>query len=254
MPFADEGLIPIPSTDSLNSTNATQSLANDYLMISDIFATGWSALDYAGFQAGDTVAIFGAGPVGLMALHAAVIRGASKVYIIDHVSDRLALAETQGAIPINFLNADPVEQILALEPNGVTRSIDAVGYEQLNRNLTVQADVITRNMLAVTTTGGGMGTVGVYNVPTPDTAEAPRGASLQSKMEFSLSDFFFGGLQWMAGPSDPIAMAPALMALVSSGVASPGFVVSNVYEIEDAPDACRLFERAEIVKAVISFD
>jgi threonine dehydrogenase-like Zn-dependent dehydrogenase len=127
-------------------------------MLSDIFATGWEALNFAGFKAGDSVAIFGAGPVGLMALHAARIRGASRVYSVDYVPERLALAEQQGATPINFRVVDPVEQIMALEPNGVTRSIDAVGYEQVNRNLTVQSDVITRNMIAVTSTGGGMGT------------------------------------------------------------------------------------------------
>ena len=133
IPFADEGLIPVPAFQTSSSENATVSLANDYLMLSDIFATGWEALNFAGFKAGDTVAIFGAGSVGLMALHAARIRGASRVYSVDYVPERLALAEQQGATPINFRDADPVEQIMALEPNGVTRSIDAVGYEQVNR-------------------------------------------------------------------------------------------------------------------------
>ena len=254
IPFADEGLIPIPALQTSSSENATASLANDYLMLSDIFATGWEALNFAGFKAGDTVAIFGAGPVGLMALHAAKIRGASRIYSIDYVPERLALAKQQGATPINFRNADPVEQIMALEPNGVTRSVDSVGYEQVNRNLTVQADVITSNMVAVTSTGGGMGTVGVYNMHVANSAVAPRASEVQDTMNFSLSDFFFGELKWQAGPSDPIGLAPELLALVASGVASPGFIVSDVISIEDAPEAYRRFERHEIVKAVIAFD
>lgn len=237
------------------SNETAESLANDYLMLSDIFATGWDALNYAGFKTGDTVAIFGAGPVGLMALHAAKLRGASRIYSVDYVPDRLELAVSQGAIAINFQEADPVEQIMALEPNGVTRSIDAVGYEQVNRNLTVQADVITRNMLSVTSTGGGMGTVGVYNMEGADTPEAPRRASgVQGTMEFSLADFFFNELTWQAGPSDPIGLSPELVALVAAGVAKPGFVVSDVIGIEDAPEAYRKFERHEITKAVIAFD
>ena len=66
IPFADEGLIPIPAMQASSSENTTASLANDYLMLSDIFATGWEALNFAGFKAGDTVAIFGAGPVGTL--------------------------------------------------------------------------------------------------------------------------------------------------------------------------------------------
>jgi threonine dehydrogenase-like Zn-dependent dehydrogenase len=98
-------------------------------MLSDIFAAGWDALNYAAFQAGNTAAVLGVGPVGLMALHAAKIRGVSRVYSVDYVPERLALAKQHGATPINFRDANPVEQIMALEPNGVTRSIDAVGYE-----------------------------------------------------------------------------------------------------------------------------
>ena len=60
IPLADDGLIPIPTFQTTSSDNTTESLANDYLMLSDIFATGWDALNYAGFKAGDTVAIFGA--------------------------------------------------------------------------------------------------------------------------------------------------------------------------------------------------
>lgn len=255
IPYADQGLLPVPSFNRTDpSTNETISLANDYVMLSDIFATGWAALDFSGFSPGETVAIFGAGPVGLMTLHAAMLRGASRVYSVDYVSDRLETARSLGAVPINFRDSDPVEQIMALEPSGVTRSIDAVGYEQVNRNLTVQADVIIHNMLAVTAAGGGMGTVGVYAPRAQNSDTAPRAATVQDTVNFSMTDFFFGEFTWGAGPSNPIELAPFLIQLVSSGRANPGFVVSDVIGIEEAPEAYRRFERHEIRKVVIAFD
>ncbi|RYP64516.1 hypothetical protein DL770_009181 [Monosporascus sp. CRB-9-2] len=255
VPFADNGLIPIPSLETTNSTtDEAVSLADDYVMLSDIFPTGWSALDYAGFRAGDTVAIFGAGPVGLMAAYSAIIRGASTVYIVDYVPERLRLAESLGAVPINFREADPVEQILAREPNGVARSVDAVGYEQLDRDLTVAPATIIHNMLAVTSSGGGMGTVGVYNPESGNTDSAPRGGTVQAHVNFSMSDFFFRELKWEAGPSRPIDLAPELTHLVASGRARPGFLVSDVISIEEAPEAYARFERRETTKVVIAFD
>ncbi|KAJ6080036.1 hypothetical protein N7467_009789 [Penicillium canescens] len=254
VPYADNGLIPVPSLEYTNSTtNKTVSLANDYLMMSDIFATGWAALDYAGFNPGDTVAVFGAGPVGLMAAYSAMLRGASTVYSVDYVTDRLQLAKSIGAVPINFLDSDPVTQILALEPDGVARSVDAVGYEQVNTNLTVQSDVIIRNMLAVTSSGGGMGTVGVYGAESNNTASAPRASTVNTHFNFSLTDFFFGEFKWAAGPSKPIELAPELLHLVSSGKARPGFIVSDVINIEDAPEAYARFERHDTTKVVIDF-
>lgn len=255
VPHADDGLIPIPSLEHTSpDTNESVSLANDYVMLSDIFATGWASLDFAGFETSDTVAIFGAGPVGLMAAYSAILRGASRVYSVDYVPDRLQLVESIGAIPINFLDAEPVEQILSLEPNGVSRSVDAVGYEQVNTNLTVDSDIIIHHMLAVTASGGGMGTVGVYNPESDDTDTAPRASTVNTHTSFSLSDFFFGEFKWEAGPSNPIDLAPELLHLVASGKASPGFVVSDVVGIEDAPEAYARFERHDATKVVIAFD
>lgn len=255
VPFGDNGLIPVPTLNYTDpSTNDSVSLLNDYVMLSDIFGTGWASLDYAGFEAGDTVAVFGAGPVGLMAAYSAILRGASTVYSVDYIPERLQLAESIGAIPINFRDADPVEQILALEPNGVTRSIDAVGYEQVNRNLTVQSDVIIRNMLAVTSTGGGLGTVGVYTHESNNTSTAPRASTVNTHVDFSLAQFFYGEFTWGAGPSKPIDLAPELLHLVTSGKARPGFIVSDVINIEDAPEAYARFERHNTTKVIISFD
>lgn len=255
VPFADDGLIPIPSVNYTDpATNETTSLLNDYVMLSDIFATGWTALDFAGMEPGDTVAIFGAGPVGLMAAYSATLRGASRVYSVDYVPERLRLAESIGAVPINFEDADPVDQILALEPSGVARSLDCVGFEQVNRNLTVQSDVIIRNMLAVTSTNGGMGTVGVYTHEHDNTASQPRASTIQTHFNLSLADFWGRGFHWGAGISRPLDLAPHLLQLVASGKARPGFIVSDVINIEDAPDAYARFNSRNATKVVINFD
>jgi len=74
----------------------------DYLFSSDIWATAWACLDWSGFQAGESVAVFGAGPVGLLCAYSAILRGASKVYLVDHNQSRLDKGATIGAIPINF--------------------------------------------------------------------------------------------------------------------------------------------------------
>ena len=255
VPFADEGLIPIPNVNYTDpDTDETTSLLNDYVMMSDIFATGWTALDFSGMEPGDTVAIFGAGPVGLMAAYSAALRGASRIYSVDYVPERLKLAKSIGAIPINFQDADPVHQIMALEPNGVSRSVDCVGFEQLNRNLTVQSDVIIRNMLAITSDNGGMGTVGVYTHEHGNTASQPRASTIHTHFNLSLADFWGKGLHWGAGISRPLDLAPNLLHLVASGKARPGFIVSDVIDIEDAPDAYARFNTRNATKVVINFD
>ena len=255
VPFADDGLIPNPTVNSTDpTTNDTTSLLNDYVMLSDIFATGWTALDFAGMKPGDTVAVFGAGPVGLQAAYSATLRGASRVYSVDYVPERLRLAESIGAVPINFRDADPVDQIMAQEPNGVARSVDCVGFEQVNQNLTVQSDVIMRNMLAVTSTNGGMGTVGVYNHESSNTASQPRASTIHTHFNLSLADFWSGGFQWGAGISRPLDLAPELLHLVASGKARPGFIVSDEIDIEDAPDAYARFNSRNATKVVINFD
>ena len=152
VPFADKSCVPLP---------AGYSNELDFLFLSDIWATGWTCLDFAGFQAGDTVAVFGAGPVGLLCAYSALMRGTSKVYSIDHVSQRLEKAASIGAIPINFRHSDPVDQIMKLEPGGVNRSCDCCGYECVNGDLKPQQDII-RNAVRVTASHGGIGVIGAY--------------------------------------------------------------------------------------------
>lgn len=248
VPHADHNLIPIPNSDALDS-----SLEMDYLFVGDIFATGWTALNFAGFESGDTVAIFGAGPVGLLAAHSAFIRGASRVYVVDYVPERLALASSIGAVPIDFTGSDPVEQILALEPGGVRRSIDAVGFEAVNSTLDIQTDIVIRNMVSVTGYKGGMGGVGVYE--NLDNIEGgSQRVQIPSSIDFPVAQFFYKGLTWGIGPVDIKLVAPELVRLIDQGIAKPSFIVSSIVGIEDAPEAYQRFTRREETKVVIRFD
>ncbi|KAH8589879.1 alcohol dehydrogenase [Bisporella sp. PMI_857] len=234
VPFADDSLIPVPVNATTNASTIM-----DYLFVSDIFATGWTVLDFAGFEPGDSVAVFGAGPVGLLAAYSAMLRGASKVYSIDHVQERLDLAKSIGAIPINFNQSDPVEQIMALEPNGVTRSVDCVGYEAVNAQGEVELGIVLRNMMNITSDYGGIGVVGVYLGEETTT--------------ISMTQFWRKALTMGSGIVLPLQHATELVQLIASGRASPSFIVSATIGIEETPEYFRRFDQHLETKVVIEF-
>lgn len=224
-------LIPIPFNNATG--NATKEL--DYLMISDIFSTGWQALTYSGFQPGDTVAVFGAGPVGLMAAYSAMLRGASRVYSVDQVPSRLQLASSIGAIPISFNTSDPVDQILSLEPNGVTRALDCVGFEAVNATGHRTDGIVPRNLLSVAAQQGGIAIAGVYTGGGNNTQGAPFADQIPAQVPFSVASLWGKALTVGSGIVLPLEHAQELVDLVAADRATPSFVVSAVIDIEDAP-------------------
>jgi threonine dehydrogenase-like Zn-dependent dehydrogenase len=120
IPYANIGLIKLPEAITDNQAIA----------MSDIFPTAWFGAEMAEIKDGDTVAVFGCGPVGLFAIISAKLMGASRVFAIDGLNDRLARARHLGAECINFEEEDPVEAINRLTDDiGVDRAIDAVGID-----------------------------------------------------------------------------------------------------------------------------
>jgi threonine dehydrogenase-like Zn-dependent dehydrogenase len=120
IPFANIGLIKLPE-----EVTDDQAIA-----MSDIFPTAWFGAEMAEIKDGDTVAVFGCGPVGLFAIVSAKLMGAARVFAIDGLDDRLARAKELGAECINFENEDPVKTIARLTADiGVDRAIDAVGID-----------------------------------------------------------------------------------------------------------------------------
>src|SRR5690606_36815416 len=97
-------------------------------MLADIFPTGYQATELAGVSPGDTVAVYGGGPVGLMAAYSSILRGASRVFVVDKVPDRLRVAQEIGATQIDFTKGSAPAQNVDLTDSGVDRGIDAVGY------------------------------------------------------------------------------------------------------------------------------
>ena len=153
VPFADYNCVQLPQGDEHEK---------DFAMLADIFPTGYHATELAGVKPGETVAVYGAGPVGLMAAYSAQLKGASRIFVVDHVQNRLDLAKELGAEPINFDDGDPAEQIVdKIEGYGVDRGIDAVGY-QLLRAPEEQPAVVLNQLVDTVRHTGGLGVVGLY--------------------------------------------------------------------------------------------
>lgn len=241
VPQADVSLIPIPHHPSREI---------DYLMISDIWGTAWTVLDASGFRAGETVAVFGAGPVGLLAAYTALFRGASRVYVVDYVKERLEKANEIGAIPINFTKGNAAKQILKLEPEGVDRSCECCGIECLNERLEPQENAIINDMVDVTTSGGGLGIVGVY-LAQDSTPGRPNAGNVKPTIDFPISSFFLKSLTMKAAIVNPQALAPQLVELVKSGRAHPGSIVSSVIGLDEIAEGYKRFNKHIETKVVI---
>ena len=120
IPFAHTTMVKVP--DAVSDDQA--------ILVSDIFPTGWFGADVAGIEPGDSVAVFGAGPVGLFAILSAKLMGAGRVFAFDELEDRLDKARELGAETINFSQEDPVETLVEMTGGiGVDRVIDAVGVD-----------------------------------------------------------------------------------------------------------------------------
>lgn len=138
VPFADFNALKLPGIPG-------DEYEDDFVLLADIFPTGFHATELAMVKTGSPVVIYGAGPVGLLAAYSAILKGASDVFIVDFVEDRLEKAKSIGAIPINFMKGNPVQQIASLRQQNtllqesmrlgeakmswLLSGIDAVGYE-----------------------------------------------------------------------------------------------------------------------------
>jgi threonine dehydrogenase-like Zn-dependent dehydrogenase len=98
-----------------------------------------------------------------MAAYSAQLRGASRVFVVDRVPERLRAAERIGAVAIDFTKGDAVDQIIALNGDMVDRSVDAVGYQAVgNDKATEVPNIVLENMIRVTRACGGLGIPGLY--------------------------------------------------------------------------------------------
>jgi len=234
VPFADFNCVPLPSGEEHE---------DDFALLADIFPTGYHATELAGVRPGETVAVYGAGPVGLMAAYSALIKGASQVFVVDKVPSRLSLAESIGAKPVDFSTGDPAEQIKdALGTTGVDRGVDAVGYQATVAEGEEQPAVVLNQLVDTVRPTGSVGTVGLYLPSDPD---APNEDAAHGRLLFNMGRFFEKGLSMGTGQADVKAYAHHLRDLIIAGRAKPSFVVSKQLPLGDAPDAYARFDRRE---------
>jgi threonine dehydrogenase-like Zn-dependent dehydrogenase len=179
VPFADFNCLTLPM--------GTEHEA-DFALLADIFPTGWHGVVLSGFKSGESIAIFGAGPVGLMAAYSAVLRGASNVYVVDQVPERLDAAKKMGCIPIDFRKGDAADQIMKYNGGMVDRAVDAVGYQASAADGKMEApSAVLESCIKVTRPTGGLGIPGLY---VPSDPGAPDSNSGQGMLLISFGKLF----------------------------------------------------------------
>ncbi|KAI9656658.1 MAG: hypothetical protein M1831_004568 [Alyxoria varia] len=234
--------IPYADFNALKLPQGTQH-ETDFALLADIFPTGWHGLTLAGFKPGESVAVFGAGPVGLMAAYSGIIRGASRVYVVDKVRERLDQAEKIGCVSIDFTVSDPVQQITKHNGGEVDRAVDAVGYQAVGSDGAKEVpNTVLDSIIAVTRPTGGLGIPGLY---VPADPGAPDEKSKKGQLLFSFGKLFEKGLKLGTGQCDVKAYNRYLRDLIIAGKAKPSFVVSHEIGVDEAPAAYEKFNKRE---------
>jgi threonine dehydrogenase-like Zn-dependent dehydrogenase len=247
IPYANVGLVKLP--DDVSDDQA--------ILISDIFPTGYQAADIAEIRAGDTVCVFGCGPVGQFAIWSAFHLGAGRVLAVDSVPDRLEAARAQGAEIVNFEEEDAVELIKEMTRGiGPDRVIDAVGvdanrppeaddekFEDAIEQLVPERAPEARNWqpgsgptqvlewaVEVVAKAGTICLIGVY----PPTVEAyPIGAAMMKNLTITM------------GNCNHRKYIPRLVELTRAGVVDPSALITQVGDIRGAIEAYEEFDRRE---------
>ncbi|MEU8352935.1 glutathione-independent formaldehyde dehydrogenase [Streptomyces sp. NPDC048845] len=234
VPFADFNCLQLPEGEEHE---------DDFALLADIFPTGYHATELAQVSPGETVSVFGAGPVGLMAAYSALLRGASRVFVVDRQPDRLRLAEEIGAIPVDFGQGDAAEQIKdRTGGEGTDKGIDAVGYQATAREGEEQPAIVLNGLVESVRPTGMLGVVGLYLPADPG---GPTEHAKKGELLFRIGKFFEKGLRMGTGQANVKAYNRKLRDLIVAGRASPGFVVSHRLPLDDAPEAYERFDRRE---------
>jgi glutathione-independent formaldehyde dehydrogenase len=215
----------------------------DFAMLADIFPTGYHATELAQVGPGETVVVMGGGPVGLMAAYSALIKGASKVFLVDRVAARLRLAEQIGAIGVNLDDADPAEQIKdRTGGEGADKGIDAVGFQASVHGGEEQPAVVLNTLVEAVRATGMLGVVGLY---VPSDPGAPDQNAARGELLFKVGRFFEKGLRMGSGQANVKSYNRFLRDLILAGRATPSFVVTKELPLEKAPDGYAHFDARE---------
>ncbi len=244
VPFADVG--PIKIENDLSDEKV--------LFLSDIFPTGYQGAENANIQPGDTVAVWGCGPVGLFAVASAYMLGAGHVIAIDRFPERLKLAQRVGATTINY-EQDGVNVIEALRDLtggiGPDSCIDAVGmeahsstlvgaYDTVKQALSLETDrpFVLRQAIQAIRKGGTLSIPGVYG-------------GVLDKVNFGAA--FGKGIHMNMGQTHMMKYLKPLLQRVEQGQIDPTFMISHRIGIDQAPEFYKLWQQKDeaVTKIVI---
>jgi glutathione-independent formaldehyde dehydrogenase len=235
VPYADFNCLVLPED--------ADEKERDYVMLSDIFPTGYHATELAGVKPGESVVIYGAGPVGLMAAHSAFIKGAAKVIVVDSHRDRLALAEKLGAIAIHDVDGSCIEEVLDLtDGQGADRGCECVGYQCCDHKGHEVPNLTMNNLVQTVRPTGGIGVVGVFMPEDPNSRDQ---LAKEGKLAFDFGQFFTKGQHMATGQANVKAYNRQLAKLISAGRANPGIIVSHELSLDAAASGYEHFDKRE---------
>jgi threonine dehydrogenase-like Zn-dependent dehydrogenase len=244
----------VPYADS-NAFRVPEDVGDEQLlMLADVFPTGYMAAENAEIQPGDTVAVWGCGPVGLFAIKSAYLLGAERVIAIDRFPERLALAKEQaGAIPLNYEHVDSVVEALMemTGGRGPDSCIDAVGMEahgggmdgwadKRMQQVKMQTDRPTalRQVFMACRKGGTVSIPGVYGGMID---KVPLGAA------------FNKGLTLKMGQTHVQRYMRPLYERIEKGEVDPSFIITHRVSLDEVPQAYQMFrdKEADCIKVVV---
>ena len=244
VPFADVGPFKVP--DGIEDEKV--------LFLSDIFPTAYMATENCGIEEGDTVAIWGAGPVCQLAVKCAWLLGAGRVIVIDNVPERLAMAEEMGkAETINFDEVDVYDELMVrTNGRGPDRCMDAVGCEALAGGkldgvidavktatfLATDRVHVMRQAIMSCRKGGTISMPGVY---------------VGAADKFPLGALMNKGLTLKTGQTHVQKYMPKLFDLIEKGTIDPSFIITHRMRLEDAPKGYEIFKekKDKCIKVVL---
>ncbi|RTZ43290.1 glutathione-dependent formaldehyde dehydrogenase [Candidimonas sp. SYP-B2681] len=235
VPLADTTHVKVP--DGLTDEQV--------LFLGDILPTGWQAAVQCDIEPTDTVAIWGAGPVGQMAIRSALLLGAKQVVVIDRVPERLLMAQQSGAMTINFEEESVFERLNEItDGRGPEKCIDAVGmeshatgsidsiYDRVKQAVMLETDRphVLREMIYVCRPAGVLSIPGVYGGLID---KIPFGASMNK------------GLTWRMGQTHVNRWTDDLLNRIAEGQIDPSFVITHRETLERGPDMYKTFRDKE---------
>ncbi len=251
VPLADANCLKLPGEPG-------DRWEDDFVLLADAWTTGYHAAAVAEVGPGDTVAIFGAGAVGLLAAYSERLRGAARVYVANAVKERLEKAGELGATPINFLEGDPVELIKEQQGkwraggafrnkkllSGVTCAIDAIGFQARSReDLDKEEPHWVTNAIAELINPAGR--IAVAGLWPPRDPSGPESSLHEGRLMVPWDKLFGKNVRIAMGRNDDERWNRKLRDMILTGAAKPSRIVSHRLSLDEAPDAFRRFDARE---------